>query len=82
MKISHTGIDSSIKYLEQQEEGTPAILLSLKKCRIIAAEKHQSNITQKLSKGLFLKVKGFNYRNNMNCMWCICVLFVFVEIKI
>ncbi|KAG8182523.1 hypothetical protein JTE90_002061 [Oedothorax gibbosus] len=57
MKISHTdglkAIESAIEYIEQQEEATPAILLSLKKWRTIAAEKRQNNIKQKTIKDFF-----------------------------
>ncbi|XP_071043105.1 jerky protein homolog-like [Parasteatoda tepidariorum] len=57
MKISHTdrlkAIEIAIEYIEQQEEATPAILLSLEKWRNITAEKRQSKVMQTTIKGFF-----------------------------
>ena len=48
MKISHTdglkAIKTAITYIEQQQEATPALLLSFKKWGNIATENHQSII--------------------------------------
>lgn len=57
MKISHTdglkAIENAIEYIEQQEEATPAFLLSLKKWRNIAAEKRKGSVKQKTINDFF-----------------------------
>lgn len=45
--------ENTFEYIEQQEEATPTILITIIKCPNIAAQKHLPSHKQKIIKGLF-----------------------------